>query len=201
MRHSIVLLFIFSTLAFVAVYAAFQEEADVPSLSVNEDSDERSGQGARVKRAQNGPPKPPPGAKSPKGKMKGPGTAPPGGKPLKPAGGLPGRPSVYSGRPWRYPSHRPYGGYCSCYSWDYGPCYWTWYGCYCKGNRGCLVYVRDYGGRWRSCKVEGDSSSVCQCWHYWDRKVQCCSPPKLVRWPGGVGGPPFSSRPRHDATV
>ncbi|KAI0230326.1 hypothetical protein LSAT2_019305 [Lamellibrachia satsuma] len=42
------------------------EEADDPSLSVNEDSDETSADGARVKRAT-GVPSPPAGAKAPKG--------------------------------------------------------------------------------------------------------------------------------------
>ncbi|KAI0214257.1 hypothetical protein LSAT2_000651 [Lamellibrachia satsuma] len=61
MRASVVLLFAFLALAFVSAQAAAQEEADDPSLSANEDSDDVSSDGARVKRAA--PPKAPCGVK------------------------------------------------------------------------------------------------------------------------------------------
>ncbi|KAI0217826.1 hypothetical protein LSAT2_030428 [Lamellibrachia satsuma] len=74
MRASVVLLFAFLALAFVAAYAAVDEEADDPSLSVNEDSDEASIDVARVKRAyKKAPPKLNAGAKDlkPKGRSYG----------------------------------------------------------------------------------------------------------------------------------
>ncbi|KAK2154957.1 hypothetical protein NP493_2123g00002 [Ridgeia piscesae] len=43
MRASVVLLFAFLALAFVAAYAADEEEAGEPSVSVNEDNEESSG--------------------------------------------------------------------------------------------------------------------------------------------------------------
>ncbi|KAI0237458.1 hypothetical protein LSAT2_012011 [Lamellibrachia satsuma] len=52
MRASVVLLFAFLALTFVATHAAVEEEADDPSLSVNEDSDEVSVNGVRVKREE-----------------------------------------------------------------------------------------------------------------------------------------------------
>ncbi|KAI0214259.1 hypothetical protein LSAT2_000653 [Lamellibrachia satsuma] len=69
MRASVVLLFVFLALTFVAAHPAVEEEADDPSLSMNSDSDEASFDGVRVKRAY-GKPKPLPGYKklSPKGR-------------------------------------------------------------------------------------------------------------------------------------
>ncbi|KAI0238516.1 hypothetical protein LSAT2_010760 [Lamellibrachia satsuma] len=63
MRASVFLLFAFLALVFVAAYAAVEEEADDPSLTLNEDSDEASDDGARVKRAAAVPPRQPGGNK------------------------------------------------------------------------------------------------------------------------------------------
>ncbi|KAI0217827.1 hypothetical protein LSAT2_030429 [Lamellibrachia satsuma] len=62
MRASVALGAAFLTLAFVAAYAVVEKEADAPNLPVNEDRDEASGVGARVKRATAWP-QPPSGAK------------------------------------------------------------------------------------------------------------------------------------------
>ncbi|KAI0239385.1 hypothetical protein LSAT2_009898 [Lamellibrachia satsuma] len=152
MRASVVLTFAVLALVFLAAYAADQEESDHLSLSVNEDNEEASVDGARVKRAsKNEPPKKHAGAKASKKK---------------------GRMRAFTGS---YCYAYYWGNtHCDWYTWgvrchQHGPVSNRWYG-------GCQVYIwnTDYNG-WNECYAEGPKGAYCYC-NENSMRVSCRAP-------------------------
>ncbi|KAK2153702.1 hypothetical protein NP493_2272g00001 [Ridgeia piscesae] len=143
MRATIVLLFAFLALAFVAAYAADEEEEDESRVAVGDDSEDVSVDGVRVERAAHKRLGKPPKPKHRRAKG--------GGK----------RQGYRGGGQWQS---------CACYYWSGGNINWFNWGCKVYGNIGTEGWVwRNPSWRWAG--AEGIQGAYCEC-HFW-QYIKC----------------------------